>query len=430
MTYFRTIPLPFGINVHDIFQSQPHAFGALLENPNQSGRQILVSAAGHSQSFSLADNDALKQWKSSLPKVVNGGLGICQVFYIAYEAMHWLEIIPQPRTLTDAPILYIHEPDWSLCLNHQQSLIYLASKKEAWLDHVEKIIANVAPYLHPPLKKNVASDGYHEVVSDYCRNVERVKDYIHAGDVFQVNIARFWHTAYASDELPELYAVLRQKNPAPFAAFFRAGGLTIVSSSPERLFQITADGWLNTRPIAGTRPRGEGDRDQAFSKALLLSEKEQAEHIMLVDLERNDLGRVCQVGSIEVNERMVIERYATVQHIVSNVRGQLREDIDIVDVFSALFPGGTITGCPKVRCMEIICELEPQPRTAYTGSLGYIATDGSCDSNILIRSFWHQGQTLHWAAGAGIVADSIAEQEWEETNHKVKGLLTALGCKL
>ena len=159
---------------------------------------------------------------------------------------------------------------------------------------------------------------------------------------------------------------------------------------------------------------------------LLLSEKECAEHIMLVDLERNDLGRVCKPGSIEVNEHMVIEKYATVQHIVSNVRGHLSNHCDIVDLFQAMFPGGTITGCPKVRCMEIIAELEAKCRGPYTGSVGYFAWDGSADMNILIRTFWHDEGYLYWAAGAGIVADSNAEQERIETEHKASGLLRAL----
>ncbi|MDQ6975603.1 MAG: chorismate-binding protein [Mariprofundaceae bacterium] len=418
--------MPSGINIHDIFQSQPDKFAALLEDPNQQGRQILVAAKGYSQAFSLTDLDALTQWRASLPTVSKHGFGISQVFYIAYEAVHWLETMPQPRISphNNIPILYIHQPEWSLCLDHQQGLIYIAAKQYASLDYLAHMIANVKPHI---LKNN--APNLHQACalkSDYCKHVEKVKAYIRAGDVFQVNIARFWKMPYLAHQLPELYASLRQKNPAPFSSFFRAGALTLVCSSPERLFQITSDGWLNTRPIAGTRPRGEGEHDQAFSRALLLSEKEQAEHIMLVDLERNDLGRVCQIASIEVNERMVIERYATVQHIVSNVRGRLQGGLDIVDVFCALFPGGTITGCPKIRSMEIIHELEPQARAAYTGTLGYIASDGSCDSNIIIRSFWHENDTLHWAAGAGIVADSVAEQELEETEHKVKGLLRAL----
>ena len=423
---FRTVPLPLGINAHDIFQYNPREFATLLEDPHQLGRQVLVSAKGQSESFSLTDRDALVRWKASIPAVIDdAGLAISQVFYIAYEAVHWLERMPMPRMPICGPVLYLHEPEWSLCLDHQQGCVYIAAKQCNMLGQLEAMLASVKAYVDASDEATTATK-IHEITSDYAAHVNQVKTYIREGDVFQANIARFWHAAYAAKQLPHLYAMLRKKNPAPFSAFFRAGPLTIVSSSPERLFQITPDGWLNTRPIAGTRPRGQGDDDQAMRSELLLSEKEQAEHIMLVDLERNDLGRVCQAGTIEVNECMVIERYATVQHIVSNVRGRLSDGLDIVDVFRALFPGGTITGCPKVRCMEIIHELEPQARGPYTGGLGYIASDGSCDSNILIRSFWHEDDTLHWAAGAGIVADSIAAQELQETNHKVKGLLSAL----
>jgi len=202
--------------------------------------------------------------------------------------------------------------------------------------------------------------------------------------------------------------------------------LQLISASPERLFRLHPNGDVDARPIAGTRRRGEGDKDDSLKAELLLSEKERAEHIMLVDLERNDLGRVCKPGSVDVNEHMVIEQYATVQHIVSNVRGQLEQGHSVIDLFKAMFPGGTITGCPKVRCMEIIHELEHNARGPYTGGLGYVAWNGSADMNILIRTFWHHAGQLHWAAGAGIVADSDPEHELLETEHKAEGLLRAL----
>lgn len=203
--------------------------------------------------------------------------------------------------------------------------------------------------------------------------------------------------------------------------------VSIISSSPERLVCVH-DGMIETRPIAGTRPRSnESVSDRAFSEELLAHPKERAEHIMLIDLERNDLGRLCVPGSIEVNELMVLESYAHVHHIVSNVRGRLRDNVSPGDVIRAVFPGGTITGCPKVRCMEIIAELEQVPRGAYTGSMGYINRDGSMDLNILIRSMVCQGERLELRAGAGIVADSNAQAELEETRAKARGLLRALG---
>ncbi|MDH5502101.1 MAG: chorismate-binding protein, partial [Gammaproteobacteria bacterium] len=200
----------------------------------------------------------------------------------------------------------------------------------------------------------------------------------------------------------------------------------IISSSPERLLEIR-DRIASTRPIAGTRPRAtELDQDQYLSAELIAHPKERAEHVMLIDLERNDLGRICEAGSVEVNEMMILESYAHVHHIVSNVRGRLRRDVTPGMAMRAVFPGGTITGCPKVRCMEIIGELESTPRGAYTGSFGYLNRDGSLDLNILIRTMIMNGSSIQLRAGAGIVADSEATAELAETRAKAKGLLEAL----
>jgi anthranilate synthase component 1 len=224
---------------------------------------------------------------------------------------------------------------------------------------------------------------------------------------------------------------LRIHNPAPFACLVNLDDVnnqawSIISSSPERLVRVRDD-WVDTRPIAGTRKRSESvAADQALMAELIAHPKERAEHIMLIDLERNDLGRISQPGSVEVNELMVIESYQHVHHIVSNVRGKLQPQLTPLQVIEAMFPGGTITGCPKVRCMEIIAELEPSPREAYTGSVGYINYDGSLDFNILIRSFIQQGRALRFRAGAGIVIDSDPLAELAETRHKAKGLLRAL----
>jgi anthranilate synthase component 1 len=203
-------------------------------------------------------------------------------------------------------------------------------------------------------------------------------------------------------------------------------GIAVISSSPERLVE-SRDGWVTTRPIAGTRPRG-ADRalDDQLARELHAHPKERAEHVMLIDLERNDLGRICEAGTVHVDEFMAIESYAHVHHIVSNVRGKLRPEVTPGEVLAAVFPGGTITGCPKVRCMEIIAELEQVARGAYTGSLGYLNLDGSMDMNILIRSLQLRGTELTLRAGAGIVADSIPERELEETRAKARGVLRAL----
>ncbi len=257
--------------------------------------------------------------------------------------------------------------------------------------------------------------------------VQRALGYIAGGDVYQANLSRGWRAKpNAPLEPVVIYRRLRATNPSPFAALLRYEDFALLSSSPERLVCIR-DNTVSTRPIAGTRPRGATPQaDAALVRSLLDNEKERAEHVMLIDLERNDLGRVCAAGSVRVDEYMSIETYAHVHHIVSNVSGRLRDDVSPVGVIRALFPGGTITGCPKVRCMEIIAELEGTGRGAYTGSIGYLNRDGSCDLNILIRTITAQGGVFKFRAGAGIVADSNAEQELAETRAKAEGLLRAL----
>lgn len=262
----------------------------------------------------------------------------------------------------------------------------------------------------------------------YTESVKKIKQYIIDGDVFQVNLSRLWN-AHLSDiksaALP-LYQALKKSNPAPFSAYVDYGHYKIISSSPERLVKVVK-GIVQTRPIAGTRARhNETVEDISNLKELISHPKERAEHIMLIDLERNDLGRVCKNGSIHVDELMVLESFKHVHHIVSNVTGELRKNVTPGEVIRAVFPGGTITGCPKERCMQIIAELEDSPRGAYTGSLGYINHDGSMDFNILIRTFELIENEIKLRAGAGIVADSIAVNELEETRTKAKGLLEAL----
>jgi anthranilate synthase component 1 len=225
-----------------------------------------------------------------------------------------------------------------------------------------------------------------------------------------------------------LHARLRGANPAPFAGLFAGDGWAVVSSSPERLASVRGD-LVETRPIAGTRPRFAGDDDAERIRELVGHPKERAEHVMLIDLERNDLGRVCTPGSIEVDELMTVESYAHVHHIVSNVRGRLRADASPGDVIRAVFPGGTITGCPKVRCMQIIAELEGEGRGAYTGAIGWLNRDGDMDLNILIRSAEVEGDLVRFRTGAGIVADSDPQRELEETRAKARGMLRALGVE-
>lgn len=265
-----------------------------------------------------------------------------------------------------------------------------------------------------------------EAPEKFLDRVRRAQEYISAGDIYQANLSRPWRlrlrkgTAAAS-----VYPALRRANPAPFAACVHFGGMSVLSSSPERLLEVKGRA-ISTRPIAGTRPRtGDPDQDARDTAELVAHPKERAEHVMLIDLERNDVGRVCEAGSVHVDEYMVTESYAHVHHIVSNVRGTLRADATAVDALRALFPGGTITGCPKIRCMQVIAELEGEGRGAYTGSLGWLGTDGDADFNILIRTLTLRGDQIELRAGAGIVADSVPERELEETRAKALGMLRA-----
>jgi len=268
--------------------------------------------------------------------------------------------------------------------------------------------------------------------SDFVHGVRRILDYLAAGDVFQANLSRGWRARYDGEPDPAaLYARMRDANPAPFAGLLAGEGWAVASASPERLVSVRGD-VVETRPIAGTRPRVAGDDEAARIRELVGHPKERAEHVMLVDLERNDLGRVCVPGSVEVDELMSIESYAHVHHIVSNVRGHLRADATPGEVIRAVFPGGTITGCPKVRCMQIIAELEELGRGAYTGAIGWLNRDGDLDLNILIRSAELErggdgGSILRFRTGAGIVADSDPRRELDETRAKARGMLLALG---
>lgn len=411
----------------------PDQFAAILEDPSGRGKQFLISRQGESRALSGEDDDQaaavfFRDWKNRLSEQSTGSPAVRCLVYAAYEAGGLVETLPAPKTEVPGPCLWALYPDFSLCF--EDETIYLAAGDECSLQAALAMLDDT-PVSLPAQALSFSAIAPGAASSEqYKQAVQQVKEYIAAGDVFQANIARFWQMPFETCDLIALYDRLRQVNSAPFSSFVRiespAGSIHLISASPERLFRMHADGRVDTRPIAGTRRRAEGIQDDALRSEMLLSEKERAEHIMLVDLERNDLGRVCRPGTVEVNERLIVEQYATVQHIVSNVRGVVREGCDFIDLFRAMFPGGTITGCPKVRCMEIIHELEDNARGPYTGGLGYIAWDGSADMNILIRTFWHHDGNLRWAAGAGIVADSDPEHELIETGHKVEGLLRAL----
>ena len=260
----------------------------------------------------------------------------------------------------------------------------------------------------------------------YLVAVERVREYIFAGDIFQANLSQRFESVF--DESPwTLYQRLRRRNAAPFAAFLELPECTILSASPERFLRVDRSGHVETRPIKGTRPRGLGpEHDAALGQALTESAKDRAENLMIVDLLRNDLSRVCTPGTVHVPELFALERYATVHHLVSTVVGELAPGADALTLLKAAFPGGSITGAPKLRAMEIIAELEPSKRGVYCGSIGYMSLSGDLDTSIAIRTALVQNGRIYFNAGGGIVADSEPEQEYRETLDKARGIIDAL----
>ena len=321
--------------------------------------------------------------------------------------------------LTRIPAAILFERESRRCV------LVAESGQHALIDAMARDLAQALPAI--PALPELASLQEDDPVA-FLAGVARIQNYIRAGDVFQVNLSRGWRAGFAAPvAAASLFARLMQKNPAPFSALLQMDEWAIVSSSPERLVRLDRSGRLETRPIAGTHPRSEDAAEDAALRARLQAHpKERAEHVMLVDLERNDLGRVCEPGSVKVEALMETASYRHVHHIESTVCGQLRKGMRVYDALRAVFPGGTITGCPKVRTMQIIRELEQTPRRSYTGSVGYINRDGSFDFNILIRSFLLRGNELSFRAGAGIVADSVAARELDETRAKARGLLRAL----
>jgi para-aminobenzoate synthetase component 1 len=272
---------------------------------------------------------------------------------------------------------------------------------------------------HPGVTSSFDRAGYEEAV-------RQAVEYVHAGDCFQVNLSQRLLAPLREHPL-ELYARLRRLNPAPFAAYFDAGEFQILSASPERFLRVYPNGEVETRPIKGTRPRGATpEEDTALIRDLAASPKDRAENVMIVDLLRNDIGKVCEYGSVRVPRVCEVETFRFVHHLVSEVRGKLRPGLGPLDLLTAAFPGGSVTGAPKVRAMEIIAELEPTVRGPYCGSLGWIGFDGAMDTNILIRTFTAGRGWVQFPVGGGIVADSDPAREYEETLHKAAGLLRAL----
>jgi len=349
--------------------------------------------------------------------------------YLGYELAQQIETgLVLPEAEDGLPVAFASRFPAAVIIDAHKKQAFIVCE-EKFSECVQSIESDLQDAVDPSIYKQAFDiDGMQEDDEGaYLQQHDKLHKYIVDGDVFQVNLSRRWQTKLVSQvNHASVYHQLSRSNPGPFNALVTLGDRAIISSSPERLIQVKG-GSIQTRPIAGTRPRAvDKAADEGLSTELLAHPKERAEHIMLIDLERNDLGRVCEPGSIEVNELMVLESYQHVHHIVSNVRGTARKNMTPGQLIAAVFPGGTITGCPKVRCMEILAELEQVGRGAYTGSLGYLNHDGSMDLNILIRTITRDKDNLQFRAGGGIVVDSNPENELNETRAKAKGLIHAL----
>jgi anthranilate synthase component 1 len=411
-------------------------FPCLLQSAHQSGWDILFALPQETQLFYSGEEARFFATLNQIP-VQNNLAGTTKnstqhfpfcggwFVYAGYELLHAIEPTVTPRAISpDVPLAALLRIPAAALYHRNTQTTWLVAESQSQLQEMQQLFHPCSAAFNPLHVLSLAE----EPADIFLQGVARCKEYITAGDVFQVNLSRAWDAVLAPHNTAvDVYHQLQLANPAPFSACVDLGKMQIISSSPERLVRVK-EGWIESRPIAGTYPRAETAAEDATSKAqMMASMKERAEHIMLIDLKRNDLGRICQPGTVEVNELMSLASYAHVHHIESNIRGRLQAGLTMQDILRALFPGGTITGCPKVRTMQIIRELEMRPRLAYTGSVGYINHEGTLDLNILIRSFIKQESQLYFRAGAGIVADSIPEKELQETRAKAKGLLRALG---
>jgi para-aminobenzoate synthetase component 1 len=413
---------------------------------NKDTLWVIKEDLGHFRSAPLPD----------LPPF-QGGIG----FVFGYELGRAFETLPQTRSDEfESPEWAYAEYDWVVSFDHRANRAWVVStgcRKERRhrdrLDFARSRLAGVLDALRQPagpleplpeplfpLARNVRPGelwpqhplpGFPGVTSNFDRAgyeaaVRRAVEYVHAGDVFQVNLSQRLLAPLREHPL-DLYARLRRLNPAPFAAYFDLGRFQVLSASPERFLRVHPGGEVETRPIKGTRPRGRTpEEDAALVRDLAASPKDRAENVMIVDLLRNDLGRVCEFGSVTVPRVCEVETFRYVHHLVSEARGRLRPGVGPLDLLAAAFPGGSVTGAPKVRAMEIIAELEPTARGPYCGCLGWVGFDGSMDTNILIRTFTAGRGWVQFPVGGGVVADSDPAREYEETLHKAAGLLRAL----
>ncbi len=450
------VPLAFRLKLKDdpwkiakrLLADEPNAF--FLDSVRFQGKTARYSCLGWKpfQIFHTKESNRIlpklrklfepyrgRKWPE-LPFFTGGAVG-----YFSYELAHAFETLPNHAKddlhLDQAALLFVRD---LIVFDHKEKTCFLIANLIPGKDgsfgkafnRALKFIQEIHTFIGTPYS-NGHTNGHFAIQnfrSDSSKHafkqmVLRAKEYIEAGDIYQANLSQRFSFEFKGR--PEtLYESLRQINPSPFSSFLKIGPLTVASVSPERLIKLDGNR-CETRPIAGTKPRGETPAEERkFRRDLIMSPKERAEHIMLVDLERNDLGRVSEPKSVHVNELMTLERYSHVVHIVSNISGRLHKGFDRFDLLKAVFPGGTITGCPKIRSMEIIEELEPFKRHLYTGSIGYLDFNGDMDLNIVIRSLILHRNKGYLQVGAGVVYDSNPEAEYWETLHKGKALIDAL----
>lgn len=353
----------------------------------------------------------------SLP-FVGGAVG-----YLSYDFGRRLQGLSSADGAAGLPEAALGIYDWAVLLDHEQRQAWLVGPgsdsrpPEYWQSLEQSLNTSVAPAITGQSSGFVGQPASNMNPAAYADAFRRIQDYLTEGDCYQVNLAQRFTLGFSGDPW-QLYLQMRKQNPAPYAAYLDLPFGTILSSSPEQFVGLTS-GSVITRPIKGTRPRGDTEaEDESLASALQVSEKDRAENLMIVDLLRNDLGRVCEPGSIQVPELFRVETYPTVHHLVSTVTGQLRNDEDALSLLSACFPGGSITGAPKHRAMQIIDELEPDPREVYCGSIGWIGFNGDMNTNIAIRTLLIKNQQAGYWAGGGIVADSVEADEFNETLHK------------
>ena len=397
------------------------------------GDTTVVERAGSRES-SGADPFALLRAELGPPAPRPAGVPFAggALGYFGYDLARRLERLPvHAADAEDIPDMAVGIYDWAVVIDHDRGRCCLAGTgrdprtRARWDALRRRFEAPPPPAARTPLRVPGEARANFDAVG-YRAAFGRVQDYLRAGDCYQVNLAQRFEVAAHGDPWAA-FRRLRAINPAPFAAYLNVPGVQVLSVSPERFLQVGADGRVETRPIKGTRPRGrEPEADRALAESLASSPKDRAENVMIVDLLRNDLGRVCRAGSVRVPELFAIETFPTVHHLVSTVTGELGAERHALDLLRACFPGGSITGAPKIRAMEIIEELEPHRRGVYCGAIGYVGFDGAMDTSIAIRTLVHSAGRARFWAGGGIVIDSEADAEYQETFDKAAAMLALL----